>query len=73
MDFNEIKEKITRKHVIAGISALVVIAGGITAGAIAMGSDDEKVSNNNIVAENVTEGGSNNCGCDNYNEGDNNY
>ena len=52
MDFENIKEKITKKHIIIGTSALVLIAGGITAGVVA-NSYDEQTTNANIT-ERVT-------------------
>lgn len=54
MDFNNLKEKITKKHIIIGTSAIVLIAGAITAGVALSGDSDKENTDSNLVAE-VTE------------------
>lgn len=54
MDFENIKEKISKKHIIIGTSALIIVAGGITAGVIASNSDEQPV-NAPVVTEPTTE------------------
>lgn len=54
MDFNNLKEKITKKHIIIGTSAIVLIAGAITAGVTLSGDSDKENTGSNLVAE-VTE------------------
>ena len=55
MDFNSMKEKIKKKHIIIGSVALVVIIVGIITGIIALGGSDEQMSGNVVAGEITTE------------------